>query len=183
MGGFSDRERLASVRTSKTINKGNVEQEEKREVFLHRLGKDRAGESNAINLLMSSDNKAENVVVNHEIVVNCETAQPSIIHYISESTPEAIQINERECIENVQGREEVLDHELGKEERKKLFKELQIETLDIESIRELDCEIIEGRSSINCAALSTPVIKCDQQTSAEGNIPIDCISKSKNSTL
>ena len=46
-------------------------------------------------------------------------------------------------LENVQGREEVLDIELGKEERKKLFEELQIETLDIESIRELDCEILK----------------------------------------
>ena len=100
--GFSDRERFASVRASKATNQKNGEEEEKREVFLHKLGKDRAGESNAINLLMSSDNvkinltKAENVCtkakdnpnaksgveVIHEIIVNCENTQPSVIHTI-----------------------------------------------------------------------------------------------------
>ena len=52
-------------------------------MFLHRLGKDRAGENNAIKILASSDNKDENEEVDY-----CEIDQPSVI-------------NEGECIENV----------------------------------------------------------------------------------
>ena len=86
---------------------------------MHKLGKDRAGENNAINLLIRSDavkinlTKTENVCaeakdnpnaksgveVIHETIVDCETTQPSVIHSILELTPKTTKIKERECKE------------------------------------------------------------------------------------
>merc|ERR1712055_549053 len=62
--GISEKEQLTNIKTCKTVNKGK-EEEEKKEVFLHRIGKDRAEENNAIKILACFNNKNEKEEVDY----------------------------------------------------------------------------------------------------------------------
>merc|ERR1712215_202162 len=162
------------------------EEEEKREVFLHRIGEDRAEENNAIKILACFNNKNEN-----EEVVYCEFDKGQVDVGQGQGEGEGPgggggeggqSQGDEFKVEIEQSNEEIFRDELGKKERDILFDTIQIGTLDVEGIKDLDCEIPKV-SSINCAALTTPVIKCERNVSTDPKIKNVSVIKSENSTL